>query len=202
MTTINPEPVRLLLGEFEEIVSRGLQALFSEYDELSVVAADIDQLHLSKTIADTRPDVAILNAGALATSAELRYLGATFPGTRLVVLADHPTPAECRQLIGAGASACLAKSAGGRELLDAIHRGAPAAEAIAPTAVPAPLTPCEVDVLELLRSGRSNAEIAAMLHVGFETVRTHTSSIYRKLGVTCRRELRSGEVALAHHGAP
>jgi DNA-binding NarL/FixJ family response regulator len=69
----------------------------------------------------------------------------------------------------------------------------------------AALTQREVDVLELLRGGRSNAEIAATLHVGFETVRTDTSSIYRKLGVSSRRELRSGEAVLAahgHHGAP
>jgi DNA-binding NarL/FixJ family response regulator len=204
MSTINREPVRLLLGEFEDIINRGLQALFREHDRLLLVAADVDRLHLSTTIADTRPDVAILNAASLATSAELRYLRATFPCTRLVVLGDHPTPAESRQLVGAGASACLAKSADVRELLDAIELGSPAVEAIVSASIRAPLTRREVDVLELLRAGRSNAEIAATLHVGFETVRTHTSSIYTKFGVSCRRELRSGEVALAHahHGAP
>jgi DNA-binding NarL/FixJ family response regulator len=56
---------------------------------------------------------------------------------------------------------------------------------------PAPLTARETDVLELLQAGRSNAEIAADLHVGVETVRTHARHIYRKLGVSTRRELRS-----------
>ena len=37
----------------------------------------------------------------------------------------------------------------------------------------------------------SNAEIAAALHVGVETVRTHVRNIYRKLGVRSRRGLRS-----------
>jgi ATP/maltotriose-dependent transcriptional regulator MalT len=46
-------------------------------------------------------------------------------------------------------------------------------------------------VLELLQMGRSNAEIAATLHVGIETVRTHARRIYRKLGVNTRRELRA-----------
>ena len=53
------------------------------------------------------------------------------------------------------------------------------------------LTPREADVLELLQSGRSNAEIAQALHVGIETVRTHARRIYRKLGVRTRRELRA-----------
>ena len=45
-------------------------------------------------------------------------------------------------------------------------------------------------MLELLQDGQSNAEIAAALHVGVETVRTHARNIYRKLGVSTRRDLR------------
>jgi hypothetical protein len=41
----------------------------------------------------------------------------------------------------------------------------------------------------LLREGRSNAEIALALQMGIETVRTHTRNVYRKLGVSSRREL-------------
>ena len=51
------------------------------------------------------------------------------------------------------------------------------------------LTQREADVLELLQQGASNAEIAAKLTVGVETVRTHARNIYRKLGVRTRREL-------------
>jgi LuxR family maltose regulon positive regulatory protein len=51
------------------------------------------------------------------------------------------------------------------------------------------LTAREADVLEHLQAGRSNGEIAAALCVGIETVRTHARSVYRKLGVTTRRDL-------------
>ena len=44
-------------------------------------------------------------------------------------------------------------------------------------------------MLPLLHSGRSNREIAAALQIGVETVRTHARNIYRKLGVSSRREL-------------
>ena len=43
--------------------------------------------------------------------------------------------------------------------------------------------------MELLQSGKSNAEIANELHVSVETVRSHARRIYRKLGVKTRREL-------------
>ena len=52
-------------------------------------------------------------------------------------------------------------------------------------------------VLELLATGRSNREIAGTLHIGVETVKTHLSNVYVKLGVRRRDQaiaaaLRSG----------
>ena len=44
-------------------------------------------------------------------------------------------------------------------------------------------------MLAQLQQRRSNAQIAADLHISIETVRTHARHIYRKLGVASRREL-------------
>jgi LuxR family maltose regulon positive regulatory protein len=46
----------------------------------------------------------------------------------------------------------------------------------------------ELDVLRLLRSELSGPEIARELHMSLNTLRTHTKSIYTKLGATNRRE--------------
>ena len=51
------------------------------------------------------------------------------------------------------------------------------------------LTPREAEVLELLQDGATNGQIAQRLSIGIETVRTHARNIYRKLGVSSRREL-------------
>jgi DNA-binding CsgD family transcriptional regulator len=51
------------------------------------------------------------------------------------------------------------------------------------------LTPREADVLELLQDGATNAQIAHALSIGVETVRTHARNIYRKLGISSRRDL-------------
>ena len=55
----------------EDIVSRGLQALIDEDDHLKLVAADVSPARLARTLADFKPDVAILNFGSLSTPAGL-----------------------------------------------------------------------------------------------------------------------------------
>jgi DNA-binding CsgD family transcriptional regulator/transcriptional regulator with XRE-family HTH domain len=52
-----------------------------------------------------------------------------------------------------------------------------------------PLTPRETEVLECLSKGETYAEIALSLHITYETARTHTRRIRRKLGVDDRRSL-------------
>ena len=58
-------------------------------------------------------------------------------------------------------------------------RGGPAPEA---------LTDAELDVLRLLRSELSQREIGTELYISLNTVKSHTRSIYRKLGVATREE--------------
>lgn len=197
MTIAGRQPVAVAVAQFEDIISRGLQSLIDEDPHLRLVATDVAHEQLSAMLRDDRPDVAILNFGSLASPGELRDLHHASPATRLLVLANNPSAAECRQVIGFGATACLAKSAEARDVLHAIHLASRGLHVLPPAGMtayepsgPAPLTPREADVLELLQSGRSNAEIAAALHVGIETVRTHVRHIYRKLGVSTRRELR------------
>lgn len=197
MTLASRQPITLAVAQFEDIVSRGLQSLIDDDPNLRLVATDVVQDQLSSMLSDRRPDVAILNFGSLTSPGDLRELHAAFPGTRLLILANNPSAGECRQVIGFGATACLAKSAEARDVLHAIYlasRGLhvlpPAGMSVYEPSGPAPLTPREADVLELLQAGHSNAEIAGALHVGIETVRTHARHIYRKLGVSTRRELR------------
>jgi DNA-binding NarL/FixJ family response regulator len=195
---ISRQPITLAVAQFEDIVSRGLQALVDDDPNLRLVAADIAPDRLTGTLASQAPEVALLNFGSLSSPAELRALHARFPEVRLLVLANNPTTAEARQMLGFGATACLAKSTEARDVLHAIYLASRGLQVLPPAddqdvepTGPTPLTAREGDVLELLRDGSSNAEIAAALHVGVETVRTHARNIYRKLGVSSRRELRS-----------
>ena len=54
---------------------------------------------------------------------------------------------------------------------------------------PGILTPAERRVLDALREGGTNAEIAAHLGIGAETVKTHISTMLAKLGLSDRQQL-------------
>jgi DNA-binding NarL/FixJ family response regulator len=191
-------PITVALTRFEDLVDRGLRALLAEDAHVEAVATDVEAGSLDSVIESLRPKVAIVNFASLRSPADVHRIHAAHPETRLVVLANDPSQADCNQMLAFGASACLSKETQGRDVLNAIHlasRGMHVLPRVAEgagmprAARPELLTPRESDVLELLREGRSNAEIAIALHVSVETVRTHRRNIYRKLGVRTRREL-------------
>jgi DNA-binding NarL/FixJ family response regulator len=203
-------PVSVVVGQFEDLVARGLLALIEDDANIEVVRADVAHERIPPTIAELDPRVAILNFGSLRSPVDVHELQLAYPQTRLIVLANHPSPAECNQMLAFGATACLSKETQARDILSAIHLASRGLHVLPKTArefgleePPGPdlLTPREADVIELLQQGLSNSEIAGVLHVGKETVRTHARSIYRKLGVQNRRELaslaqrRNGELA-------
>src|SRR5438105_3362649 len=146
--------VAVALARFEDIVSRGLQVLIEEEESLRLVAKDVQQEQLAQVLDSYRPDVAILNYGSLSSASELRELHQTFPATRLVVLANRPTPSECRQMLAFGATACLAKSTQSRDVLHAIHLASRGLHVLPPASIefhvpdgPELLTPREAEVL-------------------------------------------------------
>lgn len=195
---IRQPPVTVLLARFEDLVSHGLRALLAGDDHVHVVAHDVEHQDLDTALSDHRPRVAVVNFGSLRSAVEVHHLASTHPTTRLLVLANRPTASDCSQMLAFGATACLSKETEGRDILNAVHlasRGMhvlPRSAALAPTERSGPevLTPREAEVLEHLRAGASNAQIARALHVSVETVRTHARSVFRKVGVHSRRELR------------
>ena len=189
--------ISVAIARFEDIVGRGLRSLVDDDEALELVADDVAHEDIPAMLEALEPLVTILNFGSLASAAELRELHRSFPHTRLMVLANRPSAAECRQMVAFGATACLSKSTQARDVLHAIHLASRGMHVLPPAVIdeyePGPdlLTPRESDVLELLQAGRSNAEIAQSLHVSVETVRTHARRVYRKLGVRTRRELQA-----------
>jgi DNA-binding NarL/FixJ family response regulator len=191
-------------AEFEDLVKVGLRQLISAEDALELVAGDVPLADLSEVIEEHSPDVAVLNFGSLPSPATVHELHERYPDTRIVVLANRPTAAECNQMLSFGATACISKETQGRDIINAIHlasRGMYVMPRSASSGLveangmtrhsPDLLTSREANVLELLQEGRTNAQIAHELSIGIETVRTHARNIYRKLGISSRRDLAS-----------
>jgi len=188
-----PRAIGVVVGRFEDLVARGLRSLIEDDPSLELLAADVPAEQLDEVLGQLRARVAIVALEGLSTPVEVRELVARHPATELVLLAERPSRIESAQLLAFGAAACLAKATQGRDVLNAVHlasRGMQLAPREQPGgADPELLTPREADVLTHLQQRRSNAQIAADLHISIETVRTHARSIYRKLGVGSRREL-------------
>jgi DNA-binding NarL/FixJ family response regulator len=191
-------PITVVIARFEDLVSHGLRALMATDPNIAVTADDVAHEYLPQRLAELRPQVAMVNFGSLRTPAEVRDLASACTTTRVVVLANRPTPSECNQMLAFGATACLSKETQARDVLNAIHLASRGLHVLPRNAAelsnggsvgPDLLTAREADVLEHLQRGASNAQIALALGVGTETVRTHARNIYRKLGVAGRREL-------------
>ena len=194
----------MVAAEFEDLVKVGLRQLITADPNLQLVAADVPLADLSEVIEEHSPAVVLLNFGSLPSPATVHQLHERHAGTRIVVLANRPTAAECNQMLSFGATACISKETQGRDIINAIHLASRGMHVLPRSASsgmmdgnglarPGPdlLTSREANVLELLQEGRTNAEIAHELSIGIETVRTHARNIYRKLGISSRRDLAS-----------
>ena len=211
-------PTTVLVAQFEDLLARGLRSVIDADASVVVVAEDVAHDRVDVVMRVHRPQVAILDADRLRNLAQVRELVARHPQTHLIVFTGHPTAAEGAQILAFGASACLGRDTQARDVMSAIHLASRGLQLLPrrpleTSPAPAPgshlLTPREAELVVMLKDGSSNAEIAAALQVGVETVRTHARSIYRKLGVSSRLQLTEPgaaapvpAVSLAHAARP
>jgi len=126
---------------------------------------------------------------------------------RVLILTTFDLDEHVYDALAAGASGFLLKDVTAERLFEAV-RVVAAGEALLAPAITrrliaefarlkprtpavttlAALTPRETEVLRLLAEGLSNPEIAARLHVGEETVKTHVSRVLTKLGLRDRTQ--------------
>ncbi|MFD9739635.1 response regulator [Umezawaea sp. NPDC059074] len=198
----------VLLADDHAMLRSGMRAILDTQPDLECVAEVADGRAAVTEVARLRPDVAVLDIrmpkldGLSATEA---ILAAPDNRTKVVVLTTYDSDEYVYRALRAGASGFLLKSLPPEELISAIRVAARGdalidpsvtqrlvsrfAGSIAPPAA-APgldqLTAREHEVLLLVAAAHTNAEIAAALHVGDETVKTHVSRILAKLGLRDR----------------
>lgn len=137
--------------------------------------------------------------------AAFRELAALARGVPLVALSADDRPRVVAEVLRAGARGYIPKSTGGEVTLSAIRlvlaggTYVPAAALTAQGTEPfeSKLTTRELEVLEQVRAGLSNKEIAAALGTADSTIRVHVTSILRRLGLSSRHELATSPMGLS-----
>ncbi|CAM3437853.1 response regulator transcription factor [Isoptericola cucumis] len=206
-----PAPIRVGIVDDEPLVRAGLRVILDSEPGLTVVGEAEDGSQVPALVADTRPDVVLMDVrmphvdGIAATRAlgNAERRGATVP--RVLVLTTFENDDHVLDALHAGAQGFLLKRARPEEVAQAVRVVARGDSLLFPDAVrrlvassggadagdglrDARLTDREGEVLRLMAGGMSNAEIAGELYLGVETVRTHVGNVLAKLGVRDRTQ--------------
>ncbi|MEW2349184.1 response regulator transcription factor [Streptomyces sp. NPDC006684] len=197
--------LRVLLVDDEPLVRAGLRAVLEAQPDLEVCGEAGDGAAVVPLVRALRPDVVAMDVrmplmdGIGATRAVLAMAG---PLPKILVVTTFENDAYVYDALRAGADGFLLKRARPAEIVHAVRVVAAGDSLLYPAAVrrladhhggraPAPfpgLTGREGEVLRLMARGLSNAEIAARLVVGAETVKTHVSAVLSKLGARDRTQ--------------
>jgi two-component system nitrate/nitrite response regulator NarL len=198
------EPIRIVVADDHPMFLDGLVATLSADEGLAVVATVGDAEAAVRAVREHSPDIALLDVAMPGGGLEAaRQIAASSPATRTVILTSSENEDDLMAAMKAGATGYVLKGVAGRELreiLKTVHAGgtymAPglAYGAIRELTRPriadplAELTRREREVLELVASGLSNAEIGGRLGLAEKTVKHYMTNILGKLQVTSRVE--------------
>ena len=200
--------ITVVLADDQALVRGGFRMILDTRDELEVVGEASDGAEATELVARLTPDVVLMDVrmpgvdGLEAT----RRIVASGSRSRIIVLTTYDADEYVFAALRAGASGFMLKDVRPAELVEAIRVVARGDALLAPSvtrrlldrfagALPgagaAPpdldeLTERELEVLRLVALALSNAEIAARLVLTEATVKSHVSSILRKLGLRDR----------------
>ncbi|HOT90074.1 MAG TPA: response regulator transcription factor [Anaerolineae bacterium] len=210
----NGERITVFIVDDHDVVRKGLRFYLSAHPDIAIVGEAGDMQSAIAGVTELVPDVVLMDlvlplrpgaqpsdqGGVQAT----RQIRQNSPRTQVVVLTSYAQDELIFSAIKAGALSYLLKDADAQTVLHAIH-AASRGEAIlhpriarrlmAEVSTPGPvqdpaaeLTAREMEVLQLIAQGQSNAEIAAKLFVTERTVKAHVSNLLSKLHLSDRTQ--------------
>ncbi|MBN9613663.1 MAG: response regulator transcription factor, partial [Actinobacteria bacterium] len=197
--------IRVAVIDDQAMVRQGFGALLDAQPDMTVVGDAADGDEVVDLVRRTRPDVLLMDIrmarmnGLDAARAVLAMPGDTHP--RIIMLTTFDADEYVFSALRAGASGFMLKDATAEDLVAAVRVVAAGDALLAPSitrrliadyaARPEPRSPVaalpslterELEVMRLVASGQSNAEIAGGLFLSEQTVKTHVSRVLGKLG--------------------
>ena len=206
--------IRVLIADDQSMVRAGFRLLLSGEQDIDVVAEARDGLEAVASAARFDPTVILMDIrmpeldGLEAT----RRIIAANDSARILILTTFDLDEYVYEALSAGASGFVLKDDPPEQLIAAVRTIAAGDALLSPavtkrvikqfTRIPRPSRPKEIDeltareqeILRLVASGLSNAEIGERLYIGETTVKTHVTHVLQKLGLRDRVQA----VVLAH----
>ena len=196
--------MKILVVDDHPIVRAGLRRLLSSEPNIEIREATDSKQALS-LYREQRPMLVILdlNLPGLGGLGLLGRLKATDPDARILVLSMHDDETHVTRALQAGAMGYVTKSAPPNELLEAIRLIAGGrtyiereiAEALVFTSLRSSSHPLkelssrDLEILRLLAQGRTLAQVADTLGIGYKTAANNCSGIRAKLGAASNADL-------------
>jgi DNA-binding NarL/FixJ family response regulator len=208
--------MRVIICDDQALIRDSLEMLLSLDQDIDVVGQAQDGAEALELVTQHRPDLVLMDLkmpgmnGIEAT----RQICTHYPAVKVLVLTTYDDDEWVFDAIRAGAAGYLLKdtpregvikavkgTVEGKTFVDPAVAGKLLGQVASRQAQPASLitaklTEREVDVLQLLARGLSNADIAARLYLSEGTVRNHVSAILAKLEVSDRTQ--AAVIAIRH----
>jgi DNA-binding NarL/FixJ family response regulator/class 3 adenylate cyclase len=202
--------IRVVVADDQQLVRAGFRVILEDEPDISVVGEAPDGAAALDVVRRTKPDVVLMDIRMPeldGLKAGERILSDPELDTAVLMLTTFDRDEYIYEALRIGASGFLLKDAPADRLLDAVRVAASGDALLAPSitrrliedfaraarpeqgGVPTPLadlTSRELDVLKLVARGLSNAEIAAELVLGENTIKTHVAHVLSKLGLRDR----------------
>jgi two-component system, NarL family, response regulator DegU len=205
----------IMIIDEQELFRAGVRQVLAKQPDIHILdySPSPDTMLL---IESTMPDVILLGCQFSVHSnlSLAEQISRQFPNSKVVVLTPDPDDEELFAVIKSSAVACINKSASADMLVDTIKKASAGEYPInelamtrpkvasqvlrrfeemisseknnLPTAVFAPLTQREIQILSYIAEGNTNKQIAKCLNISEQTIKNHISSILRKLNANDR----------------
>jgi DNA-binding NarL/FixJ family response regulator len=195
-------PIRVVIADDHQVVRSGLERLLEGWPNVTVTGTAADGEEAIRLTGDQRPDVVLMDISmpVMGGLEATRRIVTAWPEVQVVVLTSFDDRSTVAEALDAGAIGYLLKDSDPKTLREGIESAARGASPLDPRVArsilsarreqrSAPsLTDREREILELLRRGLANKEIAAALGITVKTVKAHLSSLFQKIGVLDRTQ--------------
>ena len=199
--------VSIVLADGEVLVRLGIQHLLRHEPGLRIVAEATDEEELLEELEAHRPGVVILDYNqpelfSLSTVAKVKKQA---PETHILVISSDNDKKNIYRVLEQGVHSFLTKTCGEEEILDAVKATAKGDKFFCTKIIdylleksfareeescaPSPLSPREIEILQLIAKGLIAKEIAGQLNLSPHTVYTHRKNIMKKLNLNTSSEL-------------